>query len=149
VTVPKKKKDGSASSAPGNAGPGPLPCVALPQPSAPLPPSSARQTTTPTHSRACPSAASQTRAPQPSLPPPTPSSRTVVMASPSKTPDCARTPIVPSVYMASPEPLRSRNDLMSMEVDHILVLVGTDPHGYLPSERRDFAWQYYQQGQVI
>jgi len=71
------------------------------------------------------------------------------MASPSNTPDRARTPVVPSVRMASPEPLRSRNDLTSMEVDHILALVGTDPCGYLPSERRDFAWQYYQQGQVI
>ena len=71
------------------------------------------------------------------------------MASPSETPDRARTPIVPSVRMASPEPIHSCNDLTSMEVDHILALVGTDPHGYLPSERRDFAWQYYQQGQVI
>jgi len=71
------------------------------------------------------------------------------MASPPQTPDRARTLVVPSVRMASPEPLRSRNDLTHMEVDYILALVGTDPHGYLPSERRDFAWQYYQEGQVI
>ena len=149
VTVPKKKKGGSALSAPGNAGPGPSPQATLPKPSAPPPPSSARQTTAPMRGRARPSAASQTRPQQASLPPPTPSSRTVVMVSPSKTPDRAQMPIVPSVCMASPEPLRSRNDLTSMEVNHILALVGTDPHGYLPSERRDFAWQYYQQGQVI
>ena len=149
MTVPKKKKGGSAPSAPGNAGPGPSPQAALPKPSAPPPPSSAHQTTAPTCGRARPSAASQTRPQQASLPPPTPSSRTVVMASPSETPDRARTPVMPSVCMASPEPLHSRNDLTSMEVDHILALVGTDPHGYLPSEKRDFAWQYYQQGQVI
>jgi len=47
VTVPKKKKDGSASSGPGNTGPGPS-HAALPKPSAPPPPSSARQTMTPT-----------------------------------------------------------------------------------------------------
>jgi len=149
VTVPKKKKGSSAPSAPGNAGPGPSPQVALPKPSAPPPPSSARQTTAPTCGRARPSAASQTRPQQASLPPPTSSSRTVVMASPSETPNRARMPIVPSVRMASPEPLRSCNDLTSMEVDHILTLVGSDPHGYLSSKRRDFAWQYYQQGQVI
>jgi len=55
VTVPKKKKDSSASSGLGNAGPGPLHSVALPKLSAPLPPSSARQTTTPTHGRVRPS----------------------------------------------------------------------------------------------
>jgi len=48
VTVPKKKKDGSASFGPGNAGPSPSHSTALPKPSAPLPPSLARQTTTPT-----------------------------------------------------------------------------------------------------
>ena len=84
VSVPKKKKDGSASSGPGNASPGPSQQAALPKPSAPQPQPSARQTTTPTRGRACPSAASQMRAPQPSLPPPTPSSRTVAMASPSQ-----------------------------------------------------------------
>jgi len=149
VTVSKKKKDGLASSGLGNAGPGPSPQAALPKPSAPPPPSSARQTTTPTRGRARPSAASQTRAPQSSLPPPTPSSRTVVMASPTQPISRAQTPIVPFVCMASPEPLCSCNDLTSMEVDHILALVGTDPCGHLPSERCDFAWQYYQQGQVI
>ena len=149
VTVPKKKKGGSAPSAPGNAGPGPSPQAALLKPFAPPPPSSARQMTAPTRGRTRPSAAPQMRPQQASLPPPTPSSRTVVMASPSETPDRTRTPVVPSVRMASPEPLRSRNDLTSMEVDQILTLVGTDPLGYLPSERRDFAWQYYQQGQVI
>jgi len=148
VTVPKKKKDGLASSGLGNAGPGPS-HAALPKPSAPLPPSSARQTTTPTRGRVRPSAASQTRAPRPSLPPPTPSSRTVVMASPSESTSRARTPTVPSVRMASPKPLRSRNDLTSMEVDHILALVGGDYSDYLPSERRDQAWQLYAQGQVI
>jgi len=71
------------------------------------------------------------------------------MASPTQPASQAQTPTVPSVRMASPEPLCSRNDLMSMEVDHILALVGTDPCGHLPSERRDFTWQYYQQGQVI
>jgi len=48
--------------------------------------------------------------------------------------------------MASPEPLRSRNDLTLMEVDHILVLVGSDLTGLLLSERHDQAWQLYQQG---
>jgi len=36
-------------------------------------------------------------------------------------------PVVPSVRMASPEPIRSHNNLISMEVDQILTLVGTDP----------------------
>jgi len=36
-----------------------------------------------------------------------------------------------------------------MEVDHILALVGGDFSNYLPSERRDQAWQLYAQGQVI
>ena len=49
MTVPKKKKDGSASSGPGNAGPSPSHSAALPKPSALLPPFSARQTMTPTH----------------------------------------------------------------------------------------------------
>ena len=89
VTVPKKKKGGSIPSAPGNAGPSPSPQATLPKPSAPPPPSSARQTTAPTRGRARPSAASQTRPQQALLPPPTPSSRTVVMASPSETPDHA------------------------------------------------------------
>ena len=149
VTVPKKKKDSLASSGPGNAGPGLSQQAALPKPSAPLPPSSARQTTTPTHGRTRPSAASQTRAPQPSLPPPTSSSRTVAMASPSHPISRNRTPTVPSVRMASPKPLRSHNDLTLMEVDHILVLVGSNSIGLLPSERHDQAWQYYQQGQVV
>ena len=149
MTVLKKKKGGSAPFVLGNAGPSPSPQVTLPKPSAPPPPSSARQTTAPTHGRARPSAASQMRPQQASLPPPTPSSRTVVMASPSETPDCARMPIMPSVCMASPEPIYSRNDLTSMEVNQILTLIGTDPRGYLPSERCDFTWQYYQQGQVI
>jgi len=149
ISVPKKKKDGSASSGPGNAGPGPSQQVALPKPSAPQPQSLARQTTTPTCGQARPSAASQTQAPQPSLPPPTPSRRTVVMASPSQPVSQSRTPTVPSVRMASPEPLHSCNDLMSMEVDHILALVGSDPHGFLLSERCDQAWQFYQQGQVM
>jgi len=51
--------------------------------------------------------------------------------------------------MASPKPLRSRNDLTPMEVDHILALVGGDFSSYLPSERRDQAWQYYKRGRVI
>ena len=80
VSVPKKKKDSSASSGLGNTGPSPSQRMTLSKPSAPLSQSSARQTTTPTCSQACPSAASQTQAPQPSLPPPTPSSRTVAMA---------------------------------------------------------------------
>jgi len=105
VTVPKKKKDGSASSAPGNAGLSPSPQAALPKPSAPPPLSSARQTTTPMHCRARPSAASQIRTEQSSLPPSTPSSRTVVMASPSESTSRTRMPTVPSVRMASPEPL--------------------------------------------
>ena len=71
------------------------------------------------------------------------------MASPSHPASRNRTPTVPSVCMASPELLRSHNDLMSMEVDHILALVGSDPTGLLPSERRDRAWQLYQQGQVV
>ena len=149
VTAPKKKKEGSAFTGSGNAGPGPSRHAALPKPSAPLPPSSAHQTTTPTRGRARPSAASQTQAPRPSLPPPTPSSRTVVMASPSEPTSRARMPTVPSVRMASPEPLRSRNNLSSMEVDHILALVGGDLSNYLPSERRDQAWQHYVQGRVI
>ena len=149
ISIPKKKKDGLASSRPGNAGPGPSHSAALPKPSAPLLSSSACQTTTSTRGRARPSAASQTRAPQPSLPPPTPSSRTVVMASPSQPASWTRTPTVPSVCMASPEPLHFCNDLTLIEVDHILALVGSDPHGFLPSERRDQAWQFYQQGQVI
>jgi len=149
MSVPKKKKDGLAFSGSGNAGPGPSSQVALPKPSASPPPSLACQTMTPTRGQARPSAASQTRAPQPSLPPPTPSSRTVVMASPTQPISRAQTPIVPSVCMASPELLCSRNDLTSMEVDHILALIGTNPCGHLPSERRDFTWQYYQQGQVI
>jgi len=149
VTVPKKKKDGLASSGLGNAGPGPLHSVALPKPSAPLPPSSARQTTAPTYGRARPSAASQARASQPSIPPPTPSSRTVVMASPSRPASRNRTLTVPSVHMASPKPLCSCNDLTSMEVNHILALIGSDPISLLSSERRDQAWQLYQQGQVV
>jgi len=84
VSVPKKKKDGSASSGPGNAGPGPSQQAALPKPSTPQPQPSAHQTTTPTRGRARPPAASQMRAPQPSLPPLTPSSRTVAMVSPSQ-----------------------------------------------------------------
>ena len=83
VSIPKKKKDGSASSSPANAGPGPLHQVALPKPSAPLSQSSVHQTMTPTRGRARPSVALQSRVTQPSLLPPTPSSRTVVMASPS------------------------------------------------------------------
>ena len=71
------------------------------------------------------------------------------MASPSESTSRARTPTVPSVRMASPKPLCSRNDLTSMEVDHILALVGGDYSDYLPSERRDQAWQLYAQGQVI
>jgi len=59
------------------------------------------------------------------------------MASPSRPASRNRTPTVPSVRMASPEPLRSRNDLTSMEVNHILVLIGSDPIGLLSSERRD------------
>jgi len=51
--------------------------------------------------------------------------------------------------MASPDPYHSRNDLMSMEVDHILALIGNDPTGLLPSERRDQVWQFYQSGQVV
>ena len=68
------------------------------------------------------------------------------MASPSRPASQNRTPTVPSVRMASPEPLRSRNDLTSMEVDHILALIGSDPTGLLPSKRHDRAWQLYQQG---
>jgi len=49
MTVPKKKKDGSASSSPGNAGPGLSQQAALPKPSAPSPQPSAYQTMTPTH----------------------------------------------------------------------------------------------------
>jgi len=44
VTVPKKKKDGSAFSGLVNTGPGSSPCAALPKPSALLPPSSVSQT---------------------------------------------------------------------------------------------------------
>jgi len=58
-------------------------------------------------------------------------------------------PTAPSVRMASPNPYHSHNDLTSMEVDHILVLVGSDPTGLLPSERHDQAWQLYQSGQVV
>ena len=137
VSVPKKKKNGLASSGPVNAGPGPLCQVALPQPSAPPPQSSACQMTTPTCSQARPSVASQSKAQPPSLLPPTPSSRTVVMASPFHSTSRNWTPTVPSVCIASPEPLRSRNDLTSMEVDHILVLVGSDLTSLLPLERRD------------
>jgi len=36
-----------------------------------------------------------------------------------------------------------------MEVDHILALVGGDYLDYLPSERRDQAWQFYERGRVI
>jgi len=71
------------------------------------------------------------------------------MVSPSRPASRNRMPTVLSICMASPEPLRSRNDLTLMEVDHILVLVGSDPTGLLPSERRDRAWQLYQQGQVV
>jgi len=49
VTVPKKKKDGLASSGLGNAGPGLSQQAALPKPSAPSPQPSARQTMTLTH----------------------------------------------------------------------------------------------------
>jgi len=55
VIVPKKKKEGSASTGLGNAGPRSSHQAALPQPSVPLPPSSARQMTTPTRGRAHPS----------------------------------------------------------------------------------------------
>jgi len=71
------------------------------------------------------------------------------MASPSASTSCARMLTVLSVRMASPEPLRSCNDLTSMEVDHILVLIGGDFSNYLPSERRDQAWLYYEHGRVI
>jgi len=47
------------------------------------------------------------------------------MASPTQPISRAQTPIVPFVHMASPEPLRFCNDLTSIEVDHILALVGT------------------------
>jgi len=142
VSAPKKKKRGTAPS-------GPLPPAALPEPSAPRTQPPPRQTATPTRGRARPSAASQTRVQQPSLPPPTPSSRTVVMAFPSPSRDWSAMPVVPSVRMTSPTPLRSRNDLTSMEVDRILTLVGDDAAGLLPSERRDQAWLSYQEGHVV
>jgi len=56
---------------------------------------------------------------------------------------------MPSVRMASPTPLRSRNDLMLMEVNRILTLIRDDTVGLLPSERRDRAWLSYQEGHVV
>jgi len=61
------------------------------------------------------------------------------MASPSCPMSQNRTLTVLSVRMASPKPLRSRNDLTSMEVNHILVLVRSDLTGLLLSERHDQA----------
>jgi len=61
------------------------------------------------------------------------------MASPSCPMSQNRTLTVLSVCMASPKPLRSCNDLTSMEVDHILVLVRSDLTGLLLSERHDQA----------
>jgi len=71
------------------------------------------------------------------------------MASPSPPRDRSATPVVPSVHMASPTPLRFRNNLSSMEVDCILTLVGSNTVGLLPSERRDRAWLSYQEGHVV
>jgi len=61
------------------------------------------------------------------------------MASPSRPMSQNRTLTVLSVRMASPELLRSYNDLTSMEVDHILVLVRSDLTSLLLSERHDQA----------
>jgi len=61
------------------------------------------------------------------------------MVSPSRPMSQNRTLTVLSVRMASPEPLRSHNDLTLMEVDHILVLVRSDLTGLLLSERHDQA----------
>jgi len=61
------------------------------------------------------------------------------MASPSRPMSQNRTLTVLSVRMASPELLRSHNDLTSMEVDHILVLVRSDLTSLLLSERHDQA----------
>ena len=122
VSAPKKKKKGIAPSGPVNVAPGPPPSVAPQNPSAPRTWPPPRQTTTPTQGRACPSAASQTRALQSSLPPPTPSSRTVVMTSPSQSRDRSATPVVPSVRIASPDLMTV--PLMPMDVDHIMVATG-------------------------
>jgi len=147
VSIPKKKKDGSASSGPGNAGPGPSQQAALPKPSAPQPQSSAHQTTTPTRGRVRPSVTSQTWAPQPLLPPPTPSSRTVAMASPSQPASRTRTPTVPSVHMASPNP--TPKTLMPMDVDQIMAVMGRQNSDWPAWQRLELTTHLWNRGVVV
>ena len=144
VSVPKKKKKGTASSGPVNVAPSPSPCLALQNPSAPITP---RQMATPTRGQARPSAASQTRAPQPSLPPSTPSSRTVVMASSSQSRDWSATPVVPSVHMASPDSMPE--PLTPMDVDHIMAVTGWQNSDWPAQQRLELATRLWNRGVVV
>jgi len=147
VSAPKKKKKGTASSGPEGAAPGPLPCVAPQNPSAPRTQPLPRQTTTPTQGRARSSTASQTRAAQPSLPPPTPSSRTVVMASPSQSRDRSAMPVVPSVRMASPDP--TPEPLTPMDVDQIMVITGWQNFDWPARQRLELTTRLWNRGVMV
>ena len=147
MSAPKKKKKGMAPSGPANVAPGPPPCTALQNPSAPRTQSPPHQTATPTRGRARPSAASQTRALQPSLPPPTPSSRTVVMASLSQSRDRSVTPVVPSIRMASPDPMPE--PLTPMDVDHIMAVTGRQNSDWPARQRLELATCLWNRGVVV
>ena len=71
------------------------------------------------------------------------------MGSPTRPTSQNRTPTVPSVCMASPEPTSSEDDLTPMEVDHILALVGSDNTGLPLSQRRELALQIWRSGEVV
>jgi len=149
VSAPRKKKKSASSSGPVIAGPGPLPpaatCPTPPATSQPSIPPQPRQTTTPTQGRVRQSQP-QRQAP---LPPPTSASRTVAMGSPSRPTSQNRTPTVPSVRMASPEPTSSDTELTAMEVDHILALIGSENTGLPLSQRRELALQVWRTGEVV
>ena len=129
VSALRKKKQGTSASGPVITGPSLLPfMVARPPSSAtflsstiPLP----RQTTTPIWGQVWQSQPQR----QAFLLPPTPASRTVAMGSPTRPTSRNHTLTVPSVCMVSPEPTSSKDDLMLMEVDHILALVRSDNSG--------------------
>jgi len=71
------------------------------------------------------------------------------MGSPSRPTSQNRTPTVPSVRMASPEPTSSDTELTAMEVDHILALIGSENTGLSLSQRRKLALQVWRTGEVV
>jgi len=71
------------------------------------------------------------------------------MGSPSHPISRNRTPTVPSVRMASPEPTSSDTELTAMEVDHILALVGSKSTGLPLSQRHELALQIWRAGEVV